>query len=152
MQSSGHHAKSPNLVSKHLQFDIPHCCQIAKCCHGSCCVLPRRKLLKISHMCCCVNTVPLLIHNPMRLGIMYNSLVDGAAFGSILWTWMMSTCLVIACLTFGCVPRPRSTLACVYRFEGASIFVSYSSFPHSHGCLGDRRLLASYLSQLRLIR
>ena len=105
-----------------------------------------------SHIRSVVSTSSLPIHNPMRLEIKYNSLADSAAFGSILWTWMMSTCLVIACLTFGYVPRPRSTLACVYRFEGASIFVSYSSFPHSHGCLGDRRLLASYLSQLRLIR
>ena len=105
-----------------------------------------------SHIRAVVSIRSLLIHNPMRLGIMYNSLADSAAFGSILWTWMMSTCLVIACLTFGYVPLPRSILACVSRFEGASIFVSYSSFPHSHGCLGDRRLLASYLSQLRLIR
>ena len=73
-----------------------------------------------SHIPAVVSIRSLLIHNPMRLGIMYNSLADSATFCSISWTWMMSACLFIAYLTFGYVPLPRSTLACVYLFECAS--------------------------------
>ena len=48
-----------------------------------------------SHIRAVVSIRSFLIHNPVHLEIMYNSLADSAAFRSISWTWMMSACLFI---------------------------------------------------------
>ena len=48
-----------------------------------------------SHIRAVVSIRSFLIHNPVHLEILYNSLADSAAFRSISWTWMMSACLFI---------------------------------------------------------